>query len=87
MQLFYYHWLRILIRVLKMTQNTHSTAYQTAFHTLKTNAERLENSQNLDIDELTDLVEQSILAYKICQERINAVEQALKISFEKINVE
>lgn len=60
------------------------TDYQTAYHTLKTNAERLENSQNLDIDELTDLVEQSIVAYKVCQERIGAVEQALKLSFEKL---
>lgn len=61
------------------------TDYQTAYHTLKTNAQRLENSQNLDIDELTDIVEQSISAYKVCQERINAVEQALRLSFEKID--
>lgn len=63
---------------------TQQSTYQTAYDTLKTNAQRLENSQNLDIDELTDLVEQSILAYKVCQERINAVEQALKASFEKL---
>lgn len=70
-----------------MTQSTQSSTYQTAYQTLKTNAERLENSQNLDIDELTDLVEQSIVAYKVCQERIGAVERALKLSFEKLEAE
>lgn len=63
------------------------TPYQTAYHTLKTNAEYLENSQNLDIDQLTDIVAQSISAYKICQERIMAVELALKQSFEKLHHE
>lgn len=61
------------------------TDYQTAYQLLKTNAERLEHSQNLDIDELTNIVEQSIAAYQLCQERINAVELALKQSFEKLD--
>lgn len=66
---------------------TTPTAYQAAYNTLKSNAQLLETSQNLDIDQLTDIIAQSIDAYKICQERINAVEQALKQSFEKLQSE
>ncbi len=70
-----------------MTNTTPKSAYQDAFNTLKSNAELLENSQNIDIDSLMDIVESSISAYKTCQSRIDAVEQALKQSFDKLNID
>lgn len=64
----------------------HST-YQTAYNTLKQNAELLQNQVEIDIDALTDIVEQSIHAYKICQERIKAVENTLKHNFDALQEE
>lgn len=58
--------------------------YQVAFDTLQKNAKLLENNENMDIDKLSSLVEESINAYHICQERIVAVESALKQSFDGI---
>ncbi|MDO4427784.1 MAG: exodeoxyribonuclease VII small subunit [Moraxella sp.] len=66
---------------------TEITDYKTAYHTLKTNAERLEYSDEVDIDELMDIVETSIAAYKICQARIDAVDAALKDAFAKFEAE
>ncbi len=40
-----------------------------------------------DIDNLMTTVEESITAYKVCQERINAVQQALDASFADDEVE
>lgn len=59
--------------------------YQAAFDTLQKNAKLLQNSEDIDIDKLSYLVEESIDAYRLCQERIVAVENALKQSFDTIN--
>lgn len=59
------------------------TTFKEAYDILKHNADSLEQSQTLDIDNLVSVVEQSIDAYKVCQERINAVEQALKHAFDE----
>lgn len=61
--------------------NHDTTSYQQAYQTLKDNAERLESYQEVDIDTLVNLVNDSIHAYKICQNRINAVEAALQEAF------
>ncbi|OOR88467.1 hypothetical protein B0181_08300 [Moraxella caviae] len=58
-----------------------TTTFKDAYHILKSNAERLEQSDELDIDHLIDTVEESIAAYKVCQERIHAVEAALEKAF------
>lgn len=55
--------------------------YKDAYLTLKNNAERLETYQDVDIDTLMDVVNESIAAYKVCQHRINAVETALTDAF------
>ena len=49
---------------------------------LQNNAQALQNSQQPNIDELMAVVEESIAAYKVCQSRIDAVEQALTQAFD-----
>lgn len=70
-----------------MPKTTAPTTFKEAYNILKHNADLLEQSQTqsqtLDIDNLVSVVEQSIDAYKVCQERINAVEQALKHAFDE----
>lgn len=56
--------------------------YKSAYHTLKTNAERLQSREDIDIDELVSIVEQSLAAYEVCQARIQAVETALNHAFD-----
>ncbi|RKM51798.1 exodeoxyribonuclease VII, partial [Moraxella catarrhalis] len=50
------------------------------------NADKLEHYDNLDIDNLVTLVEESLAAYRVCQSRIEAVEQALQSAFEQAEV-
>lgn len=57
--------------------------FQQAYQILKNNAEHLESCEQLDIDNLVDIVEESLAAYRICQTRIEAVELALKSAFEQ----
>ena len=67
----------------KTTPKTFKEAYQI----LKINAEELQNSNEPDIDNLMNTVEQSIAAYKVCQARIEAVQQALDAAFDEEVVE
>lgn len=57
--------------------------FKTAFMTLQNNAQTLQNSQEPNIDALMDVVTESIAAYKICQTRILAVQQALDEAFSE----
>lgn len=59
--------------------------YQSAYSTLQIAAERLENDPNIDIDELGDIVQEAISAYKICKERIDAVQQVLDEAFASVD--
>ena len=45
---------------------------------LRTIAERLRTETEIDIDELIPLVDQASAAYKICRERVDAVEKLIK---------
>ncbi|MCL1622765.1 exodeoxyribonuclease VII small subunit [Moraxella sp. Tifton1] len=58
------------------------TTFKDAYQILKSNAEQLEQAAELDIDNLVKTIEESIAAYKVCQERIVAVEQALTQVFD-----
>lgn len=62
---------------------TQTQDFKTAFTTLKTNAQTLQNSQEPDIDALMDIVSESISAYKVCQTRILAVQKALDEAFSE----
>ncbi|OAU94434.1 exodeoxyribonuclease VII small subunit [Moraxella catarrhalis] len=68
-----------------MSQTTPEN-FKDAYHILKTNTDKLEQSQTLDIDNLVTIVEESLAAYRICQSRIEAVEQALQSAFEQAEV-
>lgn len=61
---------------------TDTQSFKEAYQILKKNADSLESSEILDIDSLVHLVDESINAYKICQSRIQAVEQALQHAFD-----
>ncbi|XID75782.1 exodeoxyribonuclease VII small subunit [Alkanindiges sp. WGS2144] len=63
-----------------MTDSTPN--FKQAFDTLKQNAATLEEQQEPDIDQLMVLIEESMQAYKICKQRIEAVQQALNRTFE-----
>lgn len=52
--------------------------FNTAYKTLQANAEKLRKQEDLDIDGLVPIVEQSAVAYRICKERIAAVRKALQ---------
>lgn len=56
--------------------------FKTAYNVLQKNAQTLQNSQEPNIDELMNIVEESINAYKVCQSRIDAVEASLNQAFE-----
>ncbi|SUD90912.1 exodeoxyribonuclease VII small subunit [Psychrobacter phenylpyruvicus] len=64
-------------------KKTAPKTFKAAYQILKTNAEELQNSNEPDIDNLMDTVEQSIAAYKVCQARIEAVQQALDAAFDE----
>ncbi|EIJ44029.1 Exonuclease VII small subunit [Beggiatoa alba B18LD] len=60
----------------RKTANTNS--YKTNYDKLKTIADTMRETENIDIDQLIPLVEEASKAYKVCQERIEAVEKVLK---------
>lgn len=61
---------------------TDQTPFRQAFEILQRNAQRLENDSDIDVDQLSDLIEESVKAYQICQARIHAVECALQNSLD-----
>lgn len=56
--------------------------FKQAFAVLKQNAERLEDQQEPDLDQLMVIVEESMQAYRACKARIKAVQDALNQTFE-----
>ena len=59
--------------------------FKAAYDILKTNAAELQQQDEPDIDNLMTTVEESIAAYRICETRINAVQQALDAAFSEEN--
>ncbi|MES2206681.1 MAG: exodeoxyribonuclease VII small subunit [Pseudomonadota bacterium] len=55
-----------------------ATGFNEAYRTLQNNAEKLRKQDDLDIDSLVPIVEQSAAAYRVCKERIEAVRVALE---------
>lgn len=52
--------------------------FKEAYGVLQQHAETLRTQKEPNIDDLLSIVTQSVGAYKVCQERIEAVEQALE---------
>lgn len=70
--------------MMTITPKTPST-FKDAFAVLQANAQKLENQTEPDIDHLMEIIDQSTAAYKICKERIDAVEKALQQTFPTEN--
>lgn len=56
--------------------------FKQGYEVLKKNAELLESQEEPDIDNLMKIVEQSMIAYKACKLRVDAVQQALNETFK-----
>ena len=52
--------------------------FKEAYGVLQGHAETLREQQEPNIDDLLKIVEESVGAYKVCKERIDAVEKALE---------
>ena len=65
--------LEITFRV-QMTSKT----FKEAYGVLQQHAQTLRDQQEPNIDDLLTIVTESVGAYKVCQERIDAVEKALE---------
>lgn len=72
--------------MIKTMSRTTPKNFKDAYQILQSNADKLEHYDNLDIDNLVTLVEESLAAYRVCQSRIEAVEQALQSAFEQAEV-
>lgn len=55
-----------------------TTTFRKAYGVLQKHAETLRNQDEPNIDDLLTIVTESVDAYKVCQERIDAVEKALE---------
>jgi exodeoxyribonuclease VII small subunit len=52
--------------------------FRDAYEVLQRHAETLRNQDEPNIDDLLDIVNESVSAYKVCKQRIDAVEKALE---------
>jgi exodeoxyribonuclease VII small subunit len=52
--------------------------FREAYGVLQLHAETLRNQTEPNIDDLLSIVEESVSAYRVCKERIDAVEKALE---------
>lgn len=57
---------------------TEPTTFREAYEVLHRHAQDLRNSDEPNIDNLLSVVSESVAAYKVCRQRIDAVEAALK---------
>ena len=57
------------------------------YGTLQRHAQTLRSQQEPDIDNLTTIVTESVEAYKVCKERIDAVEKALEQALGNAQIE
>jgi exodeoxyribonuclease VII small subunit len=61
--------------------------FREAYATLQKHAQTLRSQQEPDIDNLTTIVIESVDAYKICKQRIDAVEKALEQALGNARIE
>lgn len=64
---------------------TKDQTFKTAYQTLKKHADELSNQSEPNIDNLLDIVNESVAAYEVCKARIDAVEQALNKALSASN--
>jgi exodeoxyribonuclease VII small subunit len=61
--------------------------FREAYATLQKHAQALRSQQEPDIDNLMTIVSESVQAYKVCKERIDAVEKALEQALGHAQIE
>ena len=61
--------------------------FKEAYGTLQKHAQALRSQQEPDIDNLTTIVSESVEAYRVCKERIDAVEKALEQALGNAQIE
>ena len=61
--------------------------FRAAYATLQKHAQTLRSQQEPDIDNLTTIVSESVEAYKVCKQRIDAVEKALEQALGNAQIE
>lgn len=66
---------------------TKKDSYQENFNKLQEIAQKLSQSDGIDIDELVPMVDDATQAYQLCQSRIEAVESALNKRLDKVETE
>lgn len=59
--------------------------FKESYEILQLHAQTLRDQQEPNIDDLLSIVTQSVAAYKVCKERIDAVEQALQKALNDTN--
>jgi exodeoxyribonuclease VII small subunit len=55
-----------------------ATTFREAYDVLQRHAQALRDQDEPNIDDLLDIVNESVAAYKVCKQRIDAVEKALE---------
>ncbi len=61
--------------------------FRAAYATLQKHAQTLRSQQEPDIDNLTTIVSESVDAYKVCKQRIDAVEKVLEQALGNAQIE
>ena len=61
--------------------------FREAYATLQKHAQTLRSQQEPDIDNLTTIVSESVEAYRVCKQRIDAVEKALEQALGNAQIE
>lgn len=64
-----------------------TTTFKQAYGVLQRHAETLRTQTEPNIDDLLSIVEESVSAYKVCKERIDAVEKALQKALTDVSDE
>ncbi|HWV10210.1 MAG TPA: hypothetical protein VN156_11760 [Pseudomonas sp.] len=64
-----------------------TTSFREAYGVLQRHAETLRTQDEPNIDDLLTIVTESVSAYKVCKQRIDAVEEALKAALDGAGVE
>lgn len=64
-----------------------ATTFREAYEVLQRHAATLRQQSEPNIDDLLDIVNESVAAYKVCKARIDAVEKALGEALESAGLE
>ena len=70
---------------MKQPKSTPPTTFRAAYDTLQGHADTLRRQSEPNIDDLLKIVNESVTAYQVCKERIDAVEKALEEALSQVS--